>query len=245
MPAAALEVDGLSSGYGPTRIVDAVSFTVPAGRRVAVLGRNGVGKTTLLATIAGQVRRIGGTVRLGGVALTHLSGSARARHGLGFVPQARCVFPSLTVEENLVAGLKGRPRGALDEAYMLFPALRERRRNLGAHLSGGEAQMLAVARGILGRPTLLMLDEPLEGLAPAVCEALMAVLAEFAGRGESTILLVEQRIGAALRFADEVIMLERGRIAWTGTPAELVAQPATVDRLLGVGGGVARAPGAG
>jgi len=150
------------------------------------------------------------------------------------VPQARCVFPSLTVEENLFVGLKGRPKTALSEAYEMFPRLYERRRNLGLQLSGGEQQMLSTARSILGRPSVLLLDEPLEGLAPVICEELMKAFAELAKTGDMTILLVEQRIQSALDFADRVIILERGRLAWSGTPEALAKEQATVERLLGV-----------
>ncbi|MBB6467778.1 branched-chain amino acid transport system ATP-binding protein [Aminobacter lissarensis] len=236
MTAAPLEVADLSAGYGPTRVLENVSFAVPAGARLAVLGRNGMGKTTLLATIAGQTKRYGGSIRLGGTDMSSQESSARARSGLGYVPQARCIFPSLTVEENLFVGLKGRDRAAIDEAYQMFPRLKERRRNLGSQLSGGEQQMLSTARTILGKPTVLLLDEPLEGLAPVICEELMAAFSQLASGGEMTVILVEQRIQSALDFADRAIILERGRIAWSGTPAELAGQPEVVERLLGVGG---------
>lgn len=236
MPAAPLEVDNLSAGYGPTRVLEGISFSVPAGARLAVLGRNGMGKTTLLATLAGQTRRYDGRIRIGDADVTALPSASRALEGLGFVPQARCVFPSLTVEENLFVGLKGRPKTALSEAYEMFPRLYERRRNLGSQLSGGEQQMLSTARSILGRPSVLLLDEPLEGLAPVICEELMKAFAELAKAGDMTILLVEQRIQSALDFADRVIILERGRLAWSGTPEALAKEHATVERLLGVGG---------
>jgi len=235
MTAATLEVRGLSAGYGQTRILEDVSFAVPAGGRMAVLGRNGMGKTTLFATLAGQTRRYDGAVRMGDAELTPLDGSARALCGLGYVPQSRDIFKSLTVEENLFVGLKNRPRSAIEEAYVMFPRLKERRRNLGSQLSGGEQQMLTTARTILGQPTLLLLDEPLEGLAPVICEELMAAFAQLAASKTMTILLVEQRIKAALDFAETVLIMERGRIAWSGTPAELESQPEIVDRLLGVG----------
>ncbi|GAA4125642.1 ABC transporter ATP-binding protein [Aminobacter aganoensis] len=236
MTAAPLEVADLSAGYGPTRVLEGVSFSVPAGARLAVLGRNGMGKTTLLATIAGQTRRYGGSIRLGGTDLSSQESSARARSGLGYVPQARCIFPSLTVEENLFVGLKGRDRSAIEEAYQMFPRLKERRRNLGSQLSGGEQQMLSTARTILGKPTVLLLDEPLEGLAPVICEELMTAFSHLASGGEMTVVLVEQRIQSALDFADHAIILERGRVAWSGTPAELSARPEVVEKLLGVGG---------
>ena len=234
MTATRLEVSGLSAGYGPTRVLEDVSFEAEAGVRLAVLGRNGVGKSTLLATIAGQTRRHAGEIKLGDVEITGMDSASRAWQGLGYVPQERCIFPSLTVEENLFVGLKDRERSAVDEAYAMFPRLQQRRRNYGNQLSGGEQQMLTTARTILGRPSILMLDEPLEGLAPVICDELMAALTRLASGGDMTILLVEQRIRAALDFADQVLILERGRIAWSGTPAALRASPQTVERLLGV-----------
>ncbi|PRD44613.1 ABC transporter ATP-binding protein [Phyllobacterium phragmitis] len=236
MPAASLEVLDLSAGYGPTRVLESVSFSVPAGERLAVLGRNGMGKTTLLATLAGQTRRYEGKISLGGADITGFASADRARTGLGYVPQARCIFPTLTVEENLFVGLKGRPRSALQEAYDMFPRLFERRGNLGSQLSGGEQQMLSTARSILGRPTVLLLDEPLEGLAPVICEELMAAFTRLAQTSDMTIVLVEQRIQSAIDFADQVIILERGRLAWSGTPGALAQSHETVDKLLGVGG---------
>lgn len=236
MPAAPLEVINLSAGYGPTRVIEDISFSVPAGGRLAVLGRNGMGKTSLFATIAGQTRRYGGEIRLGGQDIAAQPSAARALSGIGYVPQTRDVFPSLTVEENLFVGLKSRPKSAVEEAYSMFPRLKERRSNLGSQLSGGEQQMLSTARTILGQPSVLLLDEPLEGLAPVICEELMAAFSRLAQSGETTILLVEQRIQSALEFADRVMIMERGRIAWTGTPQALAEDHDVVDRLLGVGG---------
>lgn len=236
MPAAPLEVVNLSAGYGPTRVIEDISFSVPAGERLAVLGRNGMGKTSLFATIAGQTRRYGGEIRLGGQDIATQPSPARALSGIGYVPQTRDVFPSLTVEENLFVGLKSRPKSAVEEAYTMFPRLKERRSNLGSQLSGGEQQMLSTARTILGQPSVLLLDEPLEGLAPVICEELMAAFSLLAQSGETTILLVEQRIQSALEFADRVMIMERGRIAWTGTPQLLSEDHEVVDRLLGVGG---------
>jgi branched-chain amino acid transport system ATP-binding protein len=234
MTAVPLEVLGLTAGYGQTRVLEDVSFIAAAGARLAVLGRNGVGKSTLLATIAGQTRRHAGEIKLGGVDIVGKDSASRAWLGLGYVPQERGIFPSLTVEENLLVGLKDRQRSAVDEAYAMFPRLKERHRNRGNQLSGGEQQMLTTARTILGRPSVLMLDEPLEGLAPVICDELMAALMQLASAEEMTILLVEQRIRAALDFADQVIILERGRVAWAGTPTALRASPQTVERLLGV-----------
>jgi branched-chain amino acid transport system ATP-binding protein len=236
MPAAPLEIKNLSAGYGPTRVIEDLSLSVPAGARLAVLGRNGMGKTSLFATLAGQTRRHAGEIRMGGRDISKEPSANRALLGLGYVPQTRDVFPTLTVEENLFVGLKARPKDAISEAYDMFPRLKERRRNLGSQLSGGEQQMLSTARSILGQPTVLLLDEPLEGLAPVICEELMAAFMALAQSGNMTILLVEQRIQSALDFADTVIVLERGRIAWQGAPKALAADHAAVEALLGVGG---------
>ncbi len=230
---ARLEVAGLTAGYGDTRVIEDVSFSLPDGGRVTVLGRNGVGKTTLLATLAGLTRRHAGRILFDGEDIARLKPSARARRGLGYVPQTRDVFRSLTVEENLFVGLKDRPRAALEEAYRLFPRLRERRRHLAAQLSGGEQQMLSTARSLLGKPSVLLLDEPLEGLAPVICDELMASLARIAA-GEMSVLLVEQQIGRALDFAESVLILERGRIVWSGAARELRARRDLVERYVGV-----------
>eukprot|EP01132_Coremiostelium_polycephalum_P013183 gene13182-16081_t len=181
-----------------------------------------------------RTKRYDGTIKLGNSDLTAMDSAARAWSGLGFVPQSRAIFPSLTVEENLFVGLKGRPRSALQEAYDMFPRLYERRANSGSKLSGGEQQMLSTARTILGRPSLLLLDEPLEGLAPVICEELMAAFSRLASSGEMTILLVEQRIQSALEFAERVIILERGRIVWDGSAEQLSKDDETVHQLLGV-----------
>ncbi|WP_441243068.1 ABC transporter ATP-binding protein [Tardiphaga sp. 768_D3_N2_1] len=235
MPAAPLEIQNLSAGYGPTRIIEGVSFSVKAGDRLAVLGRNGMGKTTLLATLMGLTTRHGGEIRIGDQDVTIRRTSARADLGIGYVPQTRDIFASLTVEENLRTGLKGRPVSALDEAYAMFPRLRERRGNYGKQLSGGEQQMLSMARTLLGKPSILLLDEPLEGLAPVICDELMALLAKLAATNEVTIILVEQQIERALDFASSVMVMERGRTSWSGTPDVLTADRALVDRLVGVG----------
>jgi branched-chain amino acid transport system ATP-binding protein len=235
MPAAQLEINHLSAGYGPTRIIEDISLTVRAGDRLAVLGRNGMGKTTLLATLMGLSTRHGGQIRIGDQDVTGRRTSARAGLGIGYVPQTRDIFPSLTVEENLRTGLKGRPASALTEAYEMFPRLRERRRNYGMQLSGGEQQMLSMARTLLGKPSILLLDEPLEGLAPVICDELMVLLGKLAATKEVTIILVEQQIERALDFADSVMVMERGRTSWTGTPDALISDRALVDRLVGVG----------
>jgi branched-chain amino acid transport system ATP-binding protein len=235
MPAAQLEIRGLCAGYGPTRIIEEISFTVRAGDRLAVLGRNGMGKTTLLATLMGLSTRHSGEIRIDDEDISSRRTSARADLGIGYVPQTRDIFASLTVEENLRAGLKGRPASALLEAYEMFPRLRERRRNYGTQLSGGEQQMLSMARTLLGKPKLLLLDEPLEGLAPVICDELMAQLTRLAASKEVTIILVEQQIERALDFANSVMVMERGRARWSGAPEALRADRFLVDRLIGVG----------
>jgi branched-chain amino acid transport system ATP-binding protein len=235
MPAAALEVVNVSAGYGATRIVADMSFDVPAGDRLAILGRNGMGKTTLLATLMGLSTRHAGHIRIDGIDLADIRTSSRARLGVGYVPQTRGIFRSLTVEENLSAGLKDRPRHALAEAYEMFPRLGERRRHLGMQLSGGEQQMLSLARTLLGKPSILLLDEPLEGLAPVICDELMTTISGLAVSGDVTVVLVEQQIERALDFADRVLILERGREAWSGPSHALRSNKTLVDRLLGVG----------
>lgn len=235
MPAARLEVQGLAAGYGSVSILSDISFAVPAGGRLTVLGRNGVGKTTLLATLMGLTTHKGGSVRIGEREVTGLKTYARAAGGLGYVPQTRDVFRSLTVEENLFTGLKGRPRSELESVYAMFPRLAERRNHGGMQLSGGEQQMLSLARTLLGKPTVLLLDEPLEGLAPVICDQLMETIVKLAQSGEMTVVLVEQQIERALDFADDVLVVERGRIVWRGQAAEFRADRELADRLLGVG----------
>ncbi|MEH2561468.1 branched-chain amino acid transport system ATP-binding protein [Bradyrhizobium sp. AZCC 2289] len=213
MPAARLDVVNVSAGYGATRIVTDMSFDVPAGDRLAILGRNGMGKTTLLATLMGLSTCHAGKIMIDGTDLKDLPTSSRSRLGVGYVPQTRGIFRSLTVEENLSAGLKDRARDAITEAYEMFPRLGERRRHLGMQLSGGEQQMLSMARTLLGKPSILLLDEPLEGLAPVICDELMAMISGLAASGEVTVVLVEQQIERALEFAGRVLILERGREA--------------------------------
>jgi branched-chain amino acid transport system ATP-binding protein len=155
--------------------------------------------------------------------------------GIGLVPQTREIFSSLTVEENLRVGLKGRSRHCVAEAYQMFPRLEERKGNLGWQLSGGEQQMLSTARTILGRPSVLLLDEPLEGLAPVICDEFMEALSRLAVGGDMTVLIVEQRLEAALTFADRALILERGRICWQGACDELTKNHEIVERHIGVG----------
>ncbi len=225
MAAAALEVEGLTAGYGSTQILENISFSVPAGQRVAVLGRNGMGQT----------RQIAGRISIGGTDVSAQASSARALTGFGYVPQTRDVFKSLTVEENLSVGLKGCDRAGLEEAYSMFPRLKERRRNLGSQLSGGEQQMLSTTRAILGQPTVLLLDEPLEGLAPVICDELMASLMKLAASGRMTILMVEQQIERAVDFAEHVLILQRGRIDWSWPSQTLHNDSKLIEQFIGIG----------
>jgi branched-chain amino acid transport system ATP-binding protein len=228
-----LTVDGLVAGYGATVVIDDVSLTVPAGGTLALLGRNGVGKTTLLQTMMGLTTLHRGAVLLGGERIDGLPTYRRARLGLGYVPQEREIFPSLTAEENLAVSIL--PGGWPIEAVLdLFPALKERRRNTGNRLSGGEQQMLAIGRALVGGPKVLLLDEPLEGLAPIVVEALFEALAKIRDSGELSVILVEQKADLALSFARDALILDRGKVVHFSTSAALRADEAAQARLLGV-----------
>jgi branched-chain amino acid transport system ATP-binding protein len=229
-----IEVTDLVSGWGPTAVLDGVSLAVPPGGTLAVLGRNGAGKTTLLATIIGLANHHRGTITFGGKPIDALATHRRVRLGLGYVPQEREIFPSLTVEENLaVAALPG--GWAPARIFALFPALAERRRTTGNRLSGGEQQMLAIARALTGGPRLLLLDEPLEGLAPIVVEALFVALASIRDDTGVTMILAEQKAELALSFAENAVVLERGRVAYRGKSADFQADEALQHRLLAVG----------
>ncbi len=227
-----LALDGVTAGYGDTTVLHDIDFSVQKGQRLAIIGRNGVGKTTLMATIMGLTRLRTGSVFLNGDDVSAEPPHRRSHTGLGLVPQTRDIFPSLTVEENLIAGMRGGSR--LDEAYQMFPRLKERRRNGGGQLSGGEQQMLAIARTLMGHPSLLLLDEPLEGLAPVVCDMLMSVFDTLASDGRHTLLLVEQHAELALEFADRVLILDSGEIIVDQPAAELKANPDLLDRHVGV-----------
>ena len=231
----ALAVEDLVAGYGATVVLDGLSFDLPTGGTLAVLGRNGVGKTTLLATLMGFTSRHRGAIRFADRPIENLASHRRNRLGLGYVPQEREIFPSLSVEENLLVAARA-GGWTVDAVYDLFPALKERRNNSGNRLSGGEQQMLAVGRALVGAPKLLLLDEPTEGLAPIVVDALSDALARIRDESSLAIILVEQRVDLALSFARDAIVLDRGRIVWRGASAELHADDATKHRLLGVAG---------
>lgn len=232
MAEACLTLSGITAGYGRAEVLHALSLQVTRGERLAVLGRNGAGKTTLLSTIMGLTDIHAGSIELSGKTISDLPAHRRARLGLGLVPQTRDIFPSLTVEENLHVGLaKGQ---SLDQAYALFPRLYERRALGGAKLSGGEQQMLSIARCLLGAPDILLLDEPLEGLAPIVRQGVMAGLANIAGERIRTIILVEQQIELALAFAERVIVLDAGRIVLDCPTSEIRGNPSRLERHLGL-----------
>ncbi|WP_306133008.1 ABC transporter ATP-binding protein [Roseivivax marinus] len=228
-----LQLDGVTAGYGPTHVLRGIDLSLAAGERLAVIGRNGAGKTTLLSTIMGLARLHEGSVRLDGHAIGHLPPFRRNERGLGLVPQTRDIFPSLTVEENLLAAMRG--DATLDEAYALFPRLKERRRNGGAQLSGGEQQMLAIARTLMTGPKVILLDEPLEGLAPVICEMLMRTFEDLASNGSRAVVLVEQHAEAALAFAERAILMANGAIVHSGPAQELKDRPDLLHRHVGVG----------
>jgi len=227
-----LELDEVSAGYGEAIVVSRVSLRLGEGRSLAVLGRNGVGKTTLVNTVIGVTRHRGGRVLLRDRDLTRLSPDARARAGIGWTPQERNIFRSLTVEENLTA--VARP-GAWTprRVYEMFPRLAERRSNLGNQLSGGEQQMLAIGRALVTNPHLLILDEATEGLAPLVREEIWKCLGRLREAGQ-TILVIDKYIERLVRLADRHTIIERGRVAWQGTSRELDADRGLWHRYLGV-----------
>ena len=231
-----LEVEGLHSYYGEAHVLRGVSLAVSPGRVVALLGRNGMGKTTLIRSIMNLTppRVTEGSVRYKGVNLIRMAPHRIARQRIGLVPQGRRLFASLTVTEHLSALARRRDSAwTLERVFALFPRLAERRNHRGGQLSGGERQMLAVARALVLDPELLLMDEPSEGLAPVMVELLEGAIAELK-RTRLAILLVEQNLYSALAVADEVHILETGRIAWHGTPAALQENRATLERLLGV-----------
>ena len=225
-----LRVENLTAGYGEARVLQGVSFALEDGRSLALLGRNGVGKTTLIDTLVGVTTRFSGRIALGGQDLTSLRPHARARAGIGWTPQERNIFRSLSVEENLTAVARPGP-WTVRRVFDLFPRLEERRTNGGRQLSGGEQQMLAIGRALMLNPRLLLLDEPTEGLAPIVVDELLAALRELARAGLSMIV-VEQKPKKILPFTDQAIVLDRGAIAHAAASADLLADPAALDAHL-------------
>ncbi len=227
-----LVLENVEAGYGETIVIEGISLAVPPGGTLAVLGRNGVGKTTLLATIMGHTKLRAGTIRYG-VDISNLPPYRRARLGIGFVPQEREVFGSLTVAENMAVA--ARPGAwSQERIYDLFPSLAARRTSRGSQLSGGEQQMLAIGRALMGNPSLLLMDEPLEGLAPIVVDGLLVVLERLKREAGLALVLIEQHARIALEFAAAAIVLDRGAIVFSGASCELLDAPDRLGSLLAV-----------
>jgi branched-chain amino acid transport system ATP-binding protein len=227
----ALSVWKVRSGYGETVVLEDVDLQLPARGALAVLGRNGVGKTTLLATIMGHTSFHSGEILFNGEPISRLPVYERSRLGIGYVPQEREIFRSLSLEENLaVAARPG--RWTLERVYELFPRLRERRSAMGNQLSGGEQQMLAIGRALMGNPTLLLMDEPLEGLAPIIVEALLLSLKKLISDDALAMVLVEQHAKLALAVTQTAMVLNRGRVTYFGPSAALVADPQRLTSLV-------------
>ncbi len=231
-----LHIDRLSAGYGEAVVLKNISFGLAEGQALALLGRNGMGKTTLVNSIVGVTRHFGGSISLDGEDITRLRPDQRANVGVGWVPQERNIFRSLTVEENMTAIARPGP-WTLEKVYSVFPRLAERRRNLGNQLSGGEQQMLAVARALTLNPRILLLDEPLEGLAPIIIEELLAVLRKIVREERLSAILVEQNAHKILGMTDRAIIIERGSIVHDGDSSALKADPALLEKYVGVAGG--------
>ena len=226
-------LDDVRAGYGSAIVLDGVSLTLPERGGLAVLGRNGVGKSTLLLTIMGYTQVGRGRILWRGEDITRRAPHRRALAGIGWVAQEREIFASLSVEENLtVAAREG--RWNLEAVYDLFPRLAERRRNLGNQLSGGEQQMLAIGRALALNPRVMLLDEPLEGLAPIVVEELAAAIRRMTKEGSNAFILVEQHAEIALSLTQDALVLERGRVVHSGASASLLADHAALDRLVGL-----------
>jgi branched-chain amino acid transport system ATP-binding protein len=226
-----LEVEGLTAGHGSAVVLEGVSFALARGESLALLGRNGVGKTTLITTLMGLTTWHAGAIRWEGTELSQAPPFARARAGLGWVPQERGIFPSLNVTENLA--VVARPGAwTVARVFELFPSLAARARQPGDRLSGGEQQMLAIGRALVTNPRLLLLDEPMEGLAPVIVEQLARVLAGLRTAGELSLILVEQHARLALGLTEHVLVLDRGRVVHQGRSADLSADVALQERLL-------------
>jgi len=227
-----LELADVRAGYGDAVVLDGVSLSVPENGSFAVLGRNGVGKSTLLSTVIGHTTFHSGSIEYRGVPIAGLPAYERARRGIGYVPQEREIFPSLSVEENLTVAARPGP-WALASVYGLFPRLKERKGNMGNQLSGGEQQMLAIARSLMTNPALLLLDEPLEGLAPIIIEELAAALQKMRDEG-TAMLLVEQHLEVALALTEDTVVIERGAIVHRARSAEFAKDTATLERYVGL-----------
>ena len=228
-----LRVESLRAGYGSAVVVQGVDLSLAAGESLALLGRNGTRKKTLLATLVGLTRRFAGRIVLDGRELAGLPPHRRVAAGIGWVPQERNIFRSLTTHENLTAVARPGPWTA-ERVYAMFPRLAERRGNLGNQLSGGEQQMLAIGRALVVNPKLLLLDEPLEGLAPIIVDELLRAIRRITREEGLSAIIVEQHPRAVLAISDAAVVLDRGTVAHAGTARELRDQPELLDRLLGV-----------
>jgi len=226
-----LVVEGLSAGYGEARVIGGLDLVLGEGRSLAVLGRNGVGKTTLINSLIGVTTRHAGRIVFAGVDVTALPPYRRARAGLGWAPQERNIFRSLSVEENLTAVAQPGP-WTVERVYSMFPRLKERRRNGGAQLSGGEQQMLAIGRALMLNPRLLLLDEPTEGLAPIIVDELLDILRRLSREEGLAMIVVEQKASKILPVTDEAIILDRGAVAHAGPSAALLADREIIDAHL-------------
>ena len=234
-----LSCERVSSGWGATQIITDVSFVLPPGETLAVLGRNGVGKTTLLSTIAGRADIKSGAIKLGAESIGTLPAYSRAGRGIGLVPQEREIFPSLTVEENLLVAARSRGRGAaewnLARIYELFPRLRDRRGIGGTKLSGGEQQMLSIGRALMGNPSILLMDEPMEGLAPVIVDLIVSAMKRIRAESGLAILLVEQHLDIALEFTNRLLVLDRGAVIFDGADGTRPIDRSFIEGLIGVG----------
>jgi branched-chain amino acid transport system ATP-binding protein len=230
----ALVLDGVSAGYGETVVIEDIRLTLAPGETLSIIGRNGVGKTTLLATVMGHNTLHGGDVRLHGATIARLAPHRRNWAGLGYVPQEREIFPSLSLRENLeVAARSG--AWTIDKVFALFPRLAERQTNRGNQLSGGEQQMLAIARALVGNPSVVLMDEPSEGLAPVIVEELARAVKRLAATDGLTMVVVEQNTRLALGISPRTAVMDRGRIVYDGPSEDLKRDPDKLNRLIGVG----------
>jgi len=227
----ALRLCGVRAGYGETHVLQDVELALAEGESLSIIGRNGVGKSTLLSTVMGHTTLHGGTIEVGGARIEKVPPFRRSRAGLGYVPQEREIFPSLSVRENL--GIGARPGHWTEErVFELFPNLRDRLGHGGMQLSGGEQQMLAIARALLTNPSVLLMDEPTEGLAPVIVQALAKVLAKLRAAGGLSIVLVEQNSRVALDFSERTVVMDKGRIVYDGASERLRADPEFLASLI-------------
>jgi branched-chain amino acid transport system ATP-binding protein len=226
-----LVVENLNAGYADTQVLEGIGFSLQERDSLAILGRNGVGKTTLLATLMGHTTLKSGSITYRGQRIEHLPVHARSKLGIGYVPQTRDIFSSLSVEENLLVAERRGP-WSLKRVYELFPRLEERRTNMGNQLSGGEQQMLAIARALMTNPEILLLDEPMEGLAPVIVEMLLSVLRTLIVQESLTVILVEQSMKLALGVTNNVMVLNRGMVSHQGRSEELLWDSARLAQLV-------------